>query len=125
MGTNIDRPTDRSDHARIDSGPDEGAEANLDGGGSRRDADAAYRSFEADERVARTEHGAGYELGERDWNAVGLVTSLGATCLLGVSSVLVRSTPIATVASATFIAVGVLLARRGRRWRGGRGNQDG
>lgn len=122
MGTNTDRPTDRIDRARSDRRRDE-AGTGLDDAGSRRDAEAAYRSFETAERDARAGRVTGGEPVEKDWNAVGLVTSLGATCLLGVSGFLARSTPLATVASVTFVAVGVLLARRGQRWCGTTGNQ--
>lgn len=117
MGTNADCATDRterSDRASDDctatprrADPDEGA---------RRDIEAACRSFEADERAAaERERAATREPADNDWNAVGLVTSLGATCLFGVGGLLARSTHLTTAASVAFVTVGVLLARRGRR----------
>ena len=114
MGTNFARPT-RNDEAETKESTSE-----VDGA-PRRDTEAAYRSFEADERAATERERAvrrGRAHEDQDWNAVGLVTSLGATCLFGVSGLLVRSTQLTTVAWLTVIAVGILLARRGRRWRG-------
>lgn len=117
MGTNFDRPT-RSDQTSDDGetpGAESGAEADE---APRRDVEAACRSFEADERAAtereRTARG-GRTHEDQDWNAVGLVTSLGATCLFGVGGLLARSTQLTTVAWLTVVAAGVLLARR---WRG-------
>ena len=116
MGTNIARPT-RSDDPETEE-RERTPEAD---GAPRRDVQTAYRSFEADERAAaERERAARRERTreEQDWNAVGLVTSLGATCLFGVGGVLVRSTQLMTVTWLTVAAVGILLVRRGRHWQG-------
>lgn len=129
MATNSDRSTDRRDGGRDDSASDEDVGTRPTAGESSRDVAAAYQSFEADERAARAERErtrSGERGRERDrdrdrdrrrrgWNAVGVVTSLGATCLFGVGGLLARSSNLVAVASVAFVAVGVLLARDGLR----------
>lgn len=128
MATNSDRSTDRRDGGRDDHASDEDAGTRpADDDEPSRGVTAAYRSFEADERAARAgrERTRGGERGrERDrdrdrrrrgWNAVGVVTSLGATCLFGVGGLLARSSNLVAVASVAFVAVGVLVARGGLR----------
>ncbi|ESP88100.1 hypothetical protein [Candidatus Halobonum tyrrellensis] len=130
MATNSDRSTDRRDGGRDDSASDGDAGTRPDRDAeSTRGATAARRSFEADERAAaRAERertrGGDERARERDrernrrrrgWNAVGVVTSLGATCLFGVGGLLARSSTLVAAASVTFVAVGVLLARSGVR----------
>lgn len=107
---NLDARTDRSDRASDDAGSD-------DPDGRRRDAEAARRSFEADERAAaaRSDDRERPDGGRSDWNAVGLVTSLGATCLFGLGGTLGRSAQLTTVAFLTLAATGLLVVRRGGR----------
>lgn len=108
MATKSDERPEQGDRL----GDDAGAH-----GGRGRDAEAARRSFEADERAAEAGRSANGTAGKRwgDWNAVGLVTSFVATGLFSVGGVLARSTQLTTVALFSLAAVAVLLVRRGGR----------
>lgn len=115
MGTNFDRATDRTG-GRQETYREEADERSDEP--PRRDAAAAWRSFKADERTVRSGREAERERSGNHWNAVVLVTSLGATCLFGVGGLLARSAHLTTAASVMFVAVSVLLVQRGRHWLG-------